>query len=74
MPDPDRAAPRIALAFDFGRRRIGMAAPEIDHNPAAKDDGDAAAMFPAFGETALIGIPHAGEARIADSFGDHGFP
>ncbi len=26
MPDPFRAAPRIALAFDFGRRRIGMAA------------------------------------------------
>lgn len=26
MPDPDRAAPRIALAFDYGRRRIGMAA------------------------------------------------
>jgi putative holliday junction resolvase len=26
MPDPARAAPRIALAFDFGRRRIGMAA------------------------------------------------
>jgi putative Holliday junction resolvase len=26
MPDPDRATPRIALAFDYGRRRIGMAA------------------------------------------------
>jgi putative Holliday junction resolvase len=26
MPDPHRATPRIALAFDFGRRRIGMAA------------------------------------------------
>jgi putative Holliday junction resolvase len=26
MPDPARATPRIALAFDFGRRRIGMAA------------------------------------------------
>ncbi len=26
MPEPTRAAPRIALAFDFGRRRIGMAA------------------------------------------------
>jgi putative Holliday junction resolvase len=26
MPDPDRAVPRIALAFDYGRRRIGMAA------------------------------------------------
>jgi putative Holliday junction resolvase len=26
MPDPTRATPRIALAFDFGRRRIGMAA------------------------------------------------
>jgi putative holliday junction resolvase len=26
MPDPSRATPRIALAFDFGRRRIGMAA------------------------------------------------
>jgi putative holliday junction resolvase len=26
MPDPRRATPRIALAFDFGRRRIGMAA------------------------------------------------
>ncbi len=26
MPDPDGAAPRIALAFDYGRRRIGMAA------------------------------------------------
>jgi putative Holliday junction resolvase len=26
MPDLTRAAPRIALAFDFGRRRIGMAA------------------------------------------------
>ncbi len=25
MPDPERA-PRIALAFDYGRRRIGMAA------------------------------------------------
>jgi putative holliday junction resolvase len=25
MPDPTRATPRIALAFDFGRRRIGMA-------------------------------------------------
>jgi putative Holliday junction resolvase len=26
MPDPHRATPRIALAFDYGRRRIGMAA------------------------------------------------
>jgi putative Holliday junction resolvase len=26
MPEPDRATPRIALAFDYGRRRIGMAA------------------------------------------------
>jgi len=26
MPDPARATPRIALAFDYGRRRIGMAA------------------------------------------------
>jgi putative Holliday junction resolvase len=26
MPDSDRATPRIALAFDYGRRRIGMAA------------------------------------------------
>ena len=26
MPDPTRAPPRIALAFDYGRRRIGMAA------------------------------------------------
>jgi putative Holliday junction resolvase len=26
MPDPLSATPRIALAFDFGRRRIGMAA------------------------------------------------
>jgi putative Holliday junction resolvase len=26
MPEPTRATPRIALAFDFGRRRIGMAA------------------------------------------------
>jgi putative Holliday junction resolvase len=26
MPDPTRATPRIALAFDYGRRRIGMAA------------------------------------------------
>lgn len=26
MPEPTRAAPRIALAFDYGRRRIGMAA------------------------------------------------
>jgi putative holliday junction resolvase len=26
MPDPDRATPRIALAFDYGRRRIGLAA------------------------------------------------
>ena len=26
MPDPGRASPRIALAFDFGWRRIGMAA------------------------------------------------
>jgi putative Holliday junction resolvase len=26
MPDPSRATPRIALAFDYGRRRIGVAA------------------------------------------------
>jgi putative holliday junction resolvase len=26
MPDPRRATPRIALAFDFGLRRIGLAA------------------------------------------------
>ena len=26
MPDPTRTDPRIALAFDYGRRRIGMAA------------------------------------------------
>src|ERR1700728_766918 len=26
MPDPDRATPRIALAFDYGRRRICLAA------------------------------------------------
>jgi putative Holliday junction resolvase len=26
MPEPRGAAPRIALAFDYGRRRIGMAA------------------------------------------------
>jgi len=26
MPDPLSATPRIALAFDFGRRRIGLAA------------------------------------------------
>ncbi len=26
MPEPPRANPRIALAFDYGRRRIGMAA------------------------------------------------
>src|SRR5580698_3581247 len=26
MPEPQRATPRIALAFDYGRRRIGMAA------------------------------------------------
>jgi putative Holliday junction resolvase len=26
MPDPTRATVRIALAFDYGRRRIGMAA------------------------------------------------
>ena len=26
MPEPARATPRIALAFDYGRRRIGMAA------------------------------------------------
>jgi putative Holliday junction resolvase len=26
MPEAHRAAPRIALAFDYGRRRIGMAA------------------------------------------------
>jgi len=26
MPEPPRATPRIALAFDYGRRRIGMAA------------------------------------------------
>jgi putative Holliday junction resolvase len=26
MPEPSRATPRIALAFDYGRRRIGMAA------------------------------------------------
>ena len=26
MPDPNRATLRIALAFDYGRRRIGMAA------------------------------------------------
>jgi putative Holliday junction resolvase len=26
MPDPHGATPRIALAFDYGRRRIGMAA------------------------------------------------
>jgi putative Holliday junction resolvase len=25
MPEPTRATPRIALAFDYGRRRIGMA-------------------------------------------------
>jgi|ERR1700733_2699541 len=25
MPDPIRATPRIALAFDYGRRRIGIA-------------------------------------------------
>lgn len=25
MPEPTRAPPRIALAFDYGRRRIGMA-------------------------------------------------
>ena len=26
MPDPTRVTPRLALAFDYGRRRIGMAA------------------------------------------------
>ena len=26
MPEPTRTEPRIALAFDYGRRRIGMAA------------------------------------------------
>ncbi|HTY93013.1 MAG TPA: Holliday junction resolvase RuvX [Steroidobacteraceae bacterium] len=26
MPDPTRAGPRLALAFDYGRRRIGVAA------------------------------------------------
>ena len=26
MPEPHPAAPRIALAFDYGRRRIGLAA------------------------------------------------
>lgn len=25
MPEPTRATPRIALAFDYGRRRIGLA-------------------------------------------------
>jgi putative Holliday junction resolvase len=62
MPDPDRAAPRIALAFDFGRRRIGLASGDTLTGSAAPRPAVAAHAgvpdWPAVGREIRALSPH----------------